>query len=102
MLGLSVSGPHPDKVGGGITPSIVVTCAIRDIQSGAVQLKKTSYILAKFSVRIRGRAAAWEEGGKNILWQEHEFPLTLPPNRARLHVLAGIQCQRSGWTSRSW
>ena len=31
-------GPHPHKVGGGVTSWTVVTCAVRDRQSGAVQL----------------------------------------------------------------
>ena len=35
-------GPHPDTVGGGVTPPIAVTCAMRDRPSGAVQRDETA------------------------------------------------------------
>jgi len=34
---------HPHKVGGGVTPSIVVSYASRDTKSGAVQLSVPMY-----------------------------------------------------------
>jgi len=45
MLGLSVSGRHPHEVGGGVTPSIVLSYTIGDTKSGVVRLVRKPYSL---------------------------------------------------------